>query len=199
MGIIVFGVGIGLPVGLYGALLHALNHAVTKALMFLIFDHISSQYWLRLGAAPDPGAAEARIHGVLKSMPVSGTILAFGGLALVGSPPFNIFMSEFIILWAALQKAFDQRSVWLFAAIFIFFISITLIFIGMARHLSRLLLGDAPVAPIEVEARGMGRLAPFMALIALILLFGLLIPASPVDFPALLESSVAILQNGVVP
>jgi len=37
MGIVVFGIGIGGPLALFGALLHALNHAMTKALMFLTF------------------------------------------------------------------------------------------------------------------------------------------------------------------
>ena len=43
---------------------------------------------------------EDHIYGVFKSLPASGALLGFGGLALVGSPPFCIFVSEFIILWA---------------------------------------------------------------------------------------------------
>jgi hydrogenase-4 component F len=44
MGIISLGVGIGGPVGLYGALLHILNHALSKPLMFFASGKIQARY-----------------------------------------------------------------------------------------------------------------------------------------------------------
>jgi hydrogenase-4 component F len=101
MGIIVFGLGIGGTVALFGALLHALNHALTKALMFLTYGHIRREYACQ-GEAINLDSEQ--VGGVLKAMPLSGTVLLLGGLGLVGSPPFNVFLSEFIILWAALGR-----------------------------------------------------------------------------------------------
>lgn len=193
MGIITFGIGIGTvgigvggEVALFGALLHALNHALTKALMFLTFGHIRREHLER-------GHAEAQITGVLKSMPISGVILAFGGLALVGSPPFNIFMSEFIILWAAVGQATSAYSAGYILAIVLFVVTITLIFGGLVGHLSRLLL-DRP--PFEMQRENLFRLLPSLLLLAIILIFGLTVPTWPVDFPDLLRQSTQILLEG---
>ncbi len=186
MGIITFGIGIGGEVALFGALLHALNHALTKALMFLTFGHVRREHLKR-------GYAEAQITGVLKSMPISGVMLAFGGLALVGSPPFNIFMSEFVILWAAIGRAIEAHSLGYILATVLFVVTITLIFGGLVGHLSRLLL-DRP--PFERERENLFRLAPSLLLLALILIFGLTVPAWPIDLPDLLKQSVQILMGG---
>jgi hydrogenase-4 component F len=201
MGIITFGIGIGSSLALFGALLHALNHALTKALMFLVFGYIQSAYQDR-GQAPGynlQNKDQDAIQGVLKSMPISGSILAFGGLALVGSPPFNIFMSEFIILWAAIEKAKEESNWVIGVAVIIFLITVTIIFGGLVRHISRLLLGKPPFPPFESGGRSVVRLSAFLFLMFLIVLFGIYVPVVPVDLPGLLEQSVHILESGVDP
>jgi formate hydrogenlyase subunit 3/multisubunit Na+/H+ antiporter MnhD subunit len=169
MGIITFGVGIGGPVALFGALLHVLNHAVTKALMFLAFGNISQQYEQAAHARGEPAAQPT---GVLQSMPLTGAILALGGLALVGTPPFNVFMSELIMLWSALTRLVadpastaqatmllgqayspltlaaapgDLVALWWFsiAATVVFLLSTILISFGLIRHLAGLMLSAA--------------------------------------------------------
>jgi hydrogenase-4 component F len=189
MGIIAFGIGIGGPIALFGALLHALNHALTKALMFLTYGNIRHEY-ARRGIEIEQ-AEMKRGAGALKSMPVSGTLLALGGLALVGSPPFNIFMSEILILWAAVQRALN--GTWLdILAVVLFLLTITLIFGGLVKHLARLLLGKPPFIIDE----SIFSLWPLLALIFIILVFGLFIPTAPVDFPELLRQSVCIVSKG---
>jgi hydrogenase-4 component F len=205
MGIIAFGIGVGTPVALFGALLHTLNHALTKALMFLMYGTIQYEYLSRTSTGPVTEKDEMAISGVLKSMPFSGTILGFGGLALVGSPPFSIFMSEFIILWAAIQNAFlpEQNgylTILKIASIVLFVVTVTMIFGGLVGHLARLLLGRSPFKAIEpnFSLSSLGLAAPFMFLILLLLVFGIAVPAWPVNFPMLLKNSIAILQNGAV-
>ncbi len=102
IGIIVLGLGIGTlglaldhPViavlGFTGGLLHVLNHSIFKGLLFL-------------GA----GAVQTRTHtlaieslgGLLKQMPKSGLAFLIGAAAIVGLPPFNGFVSEFLIFIA---------------------------------------------------------------------------------------------------
>jgi len=141
MGIITFGLAIGGPIAIFGALLHSLNHAITKALMFLAFGNVIKQYNER-------GISEPEITGVLKSMPLTGGILTLGGLALVGAPPFNIFMSEFIILWGALSKVLHPMAPQfapqvIILAVFIFVVSTTLIFFGLVRHLGKIVLNPS--------------------------------------------------------
>jgi hydrogenase-4 component F len=167
MGIITFGIGIGGPVALFGALLHTLNHAITKALMFLSFGNIQNRY------------GQIEVTGVLRSMPWTGAILTLGGLALVGSPPFNIFMSEFIILWGALANLNGilstspaNTSQWIvIAAVVLFIISTTLIFYGLIKHLAQLVLHKATDDPKLKES--FAELAPLIFLLIVAFLFGL--------------------------
>lgn len=175
MGIITMGIGIGGNVALFGALLHIFNHALTKALMFLSFGHIVNRY---------EHAAEAlhrefkptQITGVLRSMPITGGILTLGGLALVGMPPFNIFYSEFIIMWGAIQRLVKDQTLpslspWIIVAVILFIVSTTLIFFGLVGHLSRLVLGKMP-AEWQIS-EGLRPLWPLIILFLLVIWFGL--------------------------
>lgn len=192
MGIITFGIGIGTDIALFGALLHALNHALTKALMFLTFGQVQASYGTDIG-----GENEERYVGVLRSMPITGVLLALGGLALVGSPPFNIFLSEFIILGAAISKAAERGSglaLTYGAAIVLFVSSVTLIFVGLVRHLGRMLI-DNPPDGVKRESRL--QLVPLFVLLVVVLAFGLTIP-SPGWFNLLLlvQQSATIVRCG---
>jgi hydrogenase-4 component F len=211
MGIIAFGLGVGSPLAIFGALLHTLNHALTKELMFLTFGNIRQRYVvemttsdaIEMTSTPPVRSIEPitmmdfdekQIQGALKATPVSGGLLALGGLSLVGSPPFNIFLSEFIILWAAIQTVRFEHSVALIVAMGIFLISITFIFGGLISHLSKILL-DVP--PFDPEHERLGQLWPLLFLLTLILAFGLTIPAlGPVDFPELLNRCTCIVLGG---
>lgn len=175
MGIIVFGLALGGPVAIFGAVLHMLNHAVTKSLMFLAFGNVLKQYEMR-------GIPQEKITGVLRSMPLTGGLLTLGGLALVGSPPFNIFMSEFIILWGGIGRFFPSAQsdlsalppfpdVIVILAILIFLLSTSLIFYGLVKHLYRLVLGEAPdkrrFREIDVTA-----IAPLLLLFSFMVVLG---------------------------
>jgi len=169
MGIIAFGFGIGGPIAIAGALLHMLNHAITKALMFLAYGNISRKY----------EKEGILITGVLRSMPWSGSMLTLGGLALVGTPPFNIFMSELIILWGALSRFIPDQAPAPPAypkpiagiAIAVFIISTTLIFYGLVNHLKKIVLGKAEKENLR-EQFSWHAIVPILFLFALMLLFG---------------------------
>jgi hydrogenase-4 component F len=125
MGIISLGVGIGGPVGIYGALLHILNHALSKPLMFFASGKIQSRY----------GSTRIEnVRGVLSSMPLLGALTFIGALSLAGTPPFNIFISEFTVL-----KAGADKGLWLVVAAFLIFAVI--VFYGMLSGFGRMLFG----------------------------------------------------------
>jgi hydrogenase-4 component B len=99
IGIILMGIGIGMlasaagkPVmallGFAGGLLHVLNHAIFKSLLFM-------------GAGSVLHATGTRsidaLGGLLKKMRITGTTFLVGSLAISGLPPFNGFVSEFLI------------------------------------------------------------------------------------------------------
>lgn len=188
MGIITFGLGIGGGIALLGALLHAFNHAVTKALMFLAFGNVQSNY------PKTNNQEEEHYVGVFRAMPSTGMLLGLGGLALVGSPPFNIFLSEFIILWAAVAQAVKEPEAWSIVAVALFLISVILIFGGLMRHLGRMLL-DMP--PSGTKPETLGQVLPLAILLLIVILFGVTIPETgSLDLRQLLQQSVNIVQCG---
>ncbi len=206
MGIIAFGLGIGTPLAILGALLHTLNHGLTKGLMFLTFGNIRHRYAAvaRKESIIASGEGiitakvlpidEEHIQGVFKAMPASGALLGLGGLSLVGSPPFSIFVSEFIILWAAIRLAWDGRSAIIITATGIFVISIMLIFGGLISHLAKLLL-DVP--PFSMERERWYHLWPLYILLGLILLVGTILPLSgSLGLWTLLDHSACIVLGG---
>ena len=99
IGIIGIGLGIGLigfgnnnqmmvVLGFCGALLHTLNHSLFKSLLFFGAGSIYQQTHTR---------NIERLGGLIKKMPVTAVMFLIGALAIGGIPPFNGFVSEFII------------------------------------------------------------------------------------------------------
>lgn len=179
MGIITFGIGVGGPIAISGAVLHILNHAITKALMFLAFGNVMKQYEKR-------GIRQKEINGVLRTMPLTGALLSLGGLALVGTPPFNVFMSEFIILWGGIDQLWNSYASIkpvlgkpiLVIAISIFIISTSLIFYGLMNHMGKLLLNNLEDNPnlengSTWEKVGWQQTGPLIFLFVLMLSLGL--------------------------
>jgi hydrogenase-4 component F len=125
MGIISLGIGIGGPVGVYGSLLHILNHAIAKPLMFFASGKLQARF----------GSTRIEsVSGVLTSMPLLGTLTFIGALSLSGTPPFNIFMSEFTVLKAAVDK-----GLWTVVALFLLFV--VTVFYGVLSGFGKMLFG----------------------------------------------------------
>jgi hydrogenase-4 component F len=169
MGIIVLGVGIGGPVGIYGALLHVLSNTFAKPLMFFASGKIQARF----------GSTNiANVNGVLSIMPLLGTLTFIGALALSGTPPFNIFLSEFTVLKAAVDK-----GMWLVVGIFLFFIA--LVFYGVLSAFGKMLFGtpgaisDVHLARFKASRFSMGNMlgnAVMIALAAAIIVTGVRVP-----------------------
>jgi hydrogenase-4 component F len=91
MGIIAVALGFGGLLGLYGALLQTLNHAIAKCVLFLTSGDVSLRYRTREAAG---------VQGLLAAVPVTGGALLLGSVAVLGSPPFGVFLSEITIVRA---------------------------------------------------------------------------------------------------
>ncbi len=125
MGILSLGVGLA-GTGVFGALLHAVNHSLVKAMLFMAAGNI-------LWAFRSKRVAD--VKGMVRRLPASGILWLGGFLAIVGTPPFGTFISEFTILKAAL----DQGR-WTVAVLYLLFL--TLVFVGMAGIVIRMSLGE---------------------------------------------------------
>jgi formate hydrogenlyase subunit 3/multisubunit Na+/H+ antiporter MnhD subunit len=99
IGIIGIGIGLGLigignnsPVlfflGFSGALLHVLNHSLFKSLLFYSAGSVYQQTHTR---------DMEKLGGLIKQMPKTAILFLIGAIAIGGMPPFNGFVSEFIL------------------------------------------------------------------------------------------------------
>jgi hydrogenase-4 component F len=160
MGILSLGVGLG-GVGTFGAMLHAVNHSFTKAMLFFVAGNLLGVYKTK---------TVADIRGVLRLLPLSGFLWVAGFLAITGSPPFGLFLSEITILKAALDAG---RPV----VAGIYLCSLALVFIGMSRVVLHMAQGARPAsAEIQSHREPLSATLPPLALGSLVLLLGLYIP-----------------------
>jgi len=110
IGIIGIGIGLGCiglgssnlilaSVGFAGALLHTLNHALFKSLLFFTAGNVyQATHTLQI----------EQLGGLIKKMPQTATLFLIAAIAICGIPPFNGFISEFLIytgLYNWLQNA----------------------------------------------------------------------------------------------
>lgn len=113
IGIIYIGLGLsmifasnGLPglaaLGLVAALYHSLNHALFKSLLFLGAGAV-----LRQSREHDMGKMGGLIHG----MPVTAACFLIGCISISALPPFNGFVSEWLIFQAALQGTMLESGI----------------------------------------------------------------------------------------
>ncbi|WP_298139212.1 hydrogenase 4 subunit F [Acidiferrobacter sp.] len=96
MGLATFAFGLGGPLATFAALLHMTAHALTKSSVFFTSGAVAQT----AGTKDMDG-----ITGLVDRDPALGWTLMASSLAIVGTPPFGIFASEFLILIAALHKA----------------------------------------------------------------------------------------------
>ncbi len=110
IGIIGIGIGLGIiglsqnmPVlavlGFGGGILHILNHSLFKSLLFYTAGSVYKQTHTR---------NIEQLGGLIKKMPKTALFFLLGALAISGLPPFNGFISEFLIysgMFQSLQTA----------------------------------------------------------------------------------------------
>jgi hydrogenase-4 component F len=174
MGIIAVGLGLGGSLGLFGALLHTFNHSVAKSLLFFSAGNIRQNWGTLLMGG---------INGMSRTMPYTSAALLVGGLAIVGLPPFSLFISEFAILSEAFAQAHYLVGI-------LFLVVLSVVFGGFAYHLFGMLCGDPARHPEN------SRLVPseyvVMGIAALCLLcFGARIPYF---FDVLLREAMVVLR-----
>jgi hydrogenase-4 component B len=162
IGIIAIGLGAALiaraaghwetaALALAGALLHVANHALFKGLLFLGAGAVIQRTGTRSLDA---------LGGIAKTMPATTLCFVVGAVAIVGLPPLNGFVSEFLVYSGLLRIAVAaDGGLWLLAALAVpalalvgglalacFAKVIGSIFLGTPRHQSVTDRADAPRA-----------------------------------------------------
>jgi hydrogenase-4 component F len=177
MGIIAVALGFGGVLGLYGALLQTLNHALAKAVLFLSSGDVSLRYRTR---------EAGQVSGLLAAVPVTGGALLLASFAVLGSPPFGLFLSELTIVRAGFSSASPVFPLLLLALL-------GLAFIAFARTAAGMVTGSPPAqlaSPYRGRAAVAVTAAPLVAGLAALLVLGLWIPAG---LDTVLRHTVAVI------
>ncbi len=159
IGLILLGFGIGGPLGILAALLHAINHSLVKSFMFCTTGNVLMKYHTR---------EIQKIKGLIQAAPVTGVLLLIGGLALVGSPPFNIFISKFGIISAGIRSEY-------FWLMLVCLLALAIVFTAFLKVISSTVFGTADDSTVPGEFKA-SLLAPLAILCVLILVLGLYMP-----------------------
>ncbi len=176
MGIVSLGIGFGGLFGIYGAILQIINHAIAKPLMFFASGTVSQKYETKV---------MSKIKGIIQVMPITGALFLIGGFALVGMPPFNIFLSEFLVLSSGFQS-----GQFLVTIIVISFLVIT--FAVFLRHLIKMTFGN-PVTEMKKDDMGKLAIVPMAILASLVIIFGFYIPE---QLQTLVHNASSIINGG---
>jgi hydrogenase-4 component F len=168
MGIIAVALGFGGVLGLYGALLHTLNHAIAKAVLFLSSGDIALRYRTREAAG---------VTGLLAAVPLTGGVLLLGSFAVLGSPPFGLFLSEFTIVRAGFAGASPALPLLLLGLLAVAFIAFARTTTGMSTGEPATSGPDQRTSPYQSRAAGLTAIAPVAVGLVALLVLGLWIPA----------------------
>jgi hydrogenase-4 component F len=173
-GLMCIGLGLG-PLGVFAMLLHLISHSAAKSMMFILAGEVLHRYHT---------TELERVSGLLKAMPRTGALFAGGMLAIIGLPPFGIFIAEF----ALFRAGFAAGRAWLMGAVLML---LAVAFVSLIRHLNGMLYG-APPAGVMLGEGADWRFGLFTVNVVALVVLGLALPA-PVG--VLLNQIVAIVGN----
>jgi hydrogenase-4 component F len=176
MGLVVLGVAVGTPLAVAALLLHILGHGLAKAVLFCG----SGQILATEGTTEISG-----VRGLLARQPVLAGAFALGLAAMLGLPPFSLFVSELALVRATANAGLG----W---AVAVALVLLLVVFVAVAVHTAGMLFGTraaghAPPPPEAVRIPAAST-APLIAGLLALAVLGVV--AWPLD--QLLRSAAAI-------
>jgi len=178
IGVICVGLGLNVPLAVFGALLHMGYHALIKPVLFFSAGDVQQKYHTL--DMPQLGS------GLLKSMPVTAVLLTLGIIAATGTPPFGLFLSEFTVLAGAITTGHV-----LICALFL--TALVTVFSGFMIHTSRLVFGSPPIETDDNRASCGGSRVAMGFLIGMLVLFSFWLPASLIS---LIRKAAEVVGGG---
>ena len=118
-----------------------------------------------------------------RSLPWTSASLVLGSLAIVGLPPFGLFISELMILTAAF------RASRYFIAV-LMLVALSVVFGALLHHFQQMLAGKPKQPPVKVRILP-SEFAVISICALFLIVFGLRIPGS---FTNLLQRALVALQ-----
>lgn len=133
MGLVVLGVAAGTPLAIAAVLLHILGHGLGKAVLFCGSGQI---------LAAEGTTRIAGVRGLLARRPVLAGTFALGLAALLGLPPFSLFVSELALARAAATAGLG----W---AVAVALVLLLVVFVAVAARTADMLFGGDGGADVD--------------------------------------------------
>ncbi len=188
VGYMILGIATMTPVGIAGGIFHMLNNAIYKSCLFLC------------GGAVEKAAGTAELKelgGLGNKMPWTFGICLIASLSISGVPPFNGFVSKWMVYQGIIQMGTDGAAggslwpIWLLAAIF----GSALTLASFVKIIHSIFLSRLPSDKADVKEVSAVMIIPMAALAGLCVFFGVFyhIPLKYFIYPALnIEPGTAI-------
>lgn len=160
IGIVALCLGFGGPLGIAAALFHCIFHGLAKALLFCLSGNVVMKF---------KTSNLQKVVGIVQVAPLTAVLLGAGLFALSGFPPFALFLSEVLTVIAGIYAGY----LWLVIPICL---ALTVVIAAFSLVFLRSVLGGAPDSVKKGDV-GATMLIPEIALIALLLWFGVALPA----------------------
>jgi hydrogenase-4 component F len=158
MGIIAICLGIG-GAGLFAAMIHVTAHSLTKAAFFLTSGNILHTF---------KSKNISDVRGLLKTYPATGWVWLLCFAAIVGIPPFPIFLSEFLVA----KTMIDGGRIVL---LIVFLLLLTINMAGIGKAVLRMSFGKSDPESVA-HHEGILSYLPQVVFIVLLLVFGVSMP-----------------------
>lgn len=184
VGYMVLGIGTGTAIGIAGAVFHMLNNAVYKSSLFLTAGAVEKQ----------AGTTDsAHLGGLARVMPFTFVTFAVAALAISGIPPFNGFVSKWMVYQGIVEAGIGNYWPFLVAAMF----GSALTLASFVKFAHAVFLGDSPRGLSGVREVGASMRVGPAVLATLCVLFGVVAqiplvyfigPAVGLQFPGFPEA-----------
>jgi len=178
VGYMVLGIGTGNAIGIAGGLFHMLNNAVYKTCLFLSAGSVEEE-----ARTTDL----SKLGGLGKRMPVTFACFLVASLSISGIPPFNGFVSKWMVYQGIIESAGAKNPfwiAWLVAAMF----GSALTVASFMKLLHAVFMGRPSAGSGRVKESGMNILLPMAVLALLCCVFGVF--AFPVPIATFIVPSI---------
>ncbi|MBN2453026.1 MAG: hypothetical protein JXB40_02025 [Candidatus Omnitrophica bacterium] len=162
VGYMILGIGSGTVIGIAGGLFHMLNNAIYKSCLFLTSGAVEKK----------AGTMDLdKLGGLAKFMPFTFLACVIASLAISGIPPFNGFVSKWMIYQGIIESASSSRLwvVWLCAAMF----GSALTIASFMKLLHAAFMGRKSDNIKEIREVGPSMYIPMLTLALICIIFGI--------------------------
>jgi len=161
VGYMIIGIGTGSAIGIAGGLFHMLNHAIYKSCLFLTSGAVEKR----------AGTMDLeKLGGLGRLMPLTFTACLVASLSISGIPPFNGFVSKWMVYQGIIDNAGSGKTwvIWLAAAMF----GSALTIASFMKLLHSVFLGRRSEGLEKVREVGPSMYLPLLVLASICVLFG---------------------------